>query len=69
MDKNYIKDCLKDAGCSNEEIEQCLCDKHKIHTLRARQLELVHKEQDRLACIDTLCHEMKKEKNNGNHKG
>ena len=43
MDKDYIKDCLKDAGCSNEEIEQCLCDKHKIHTLRARQLELVHK--------------------------
>lgn len=68
MHQNYIEDCLKDGGCTEEEIKECLCNQNRILKMRAKQLDIVHKEQEKLACIDQFCHELKKEKKDGNHK-
>ncbi len=34
MHQNYIEDCLKDGGCTEEEIKECLCNQNRILKMR-----------------------------------
>lgn len=66
-----IDECLKDAGCSDEMIEEVVkCiqendDERKVMILkryRCHLLDNIHSMQKKLDCLDYLLYKMKKEK-------
>lgn len=63
---DYEKECLEDAGCSNEFIEhmQCCQTQRKILLLRKHRCDLiekVHSIQKKIDCVDDILYRLKKE--------
>lgn len=70
MNQRYVCDCLKICGCSHEDIEKYQNHRQPnryLKELRRKQLDEVHKQQDKLAILDQLCYEIKEETKHGNY--